>query len=93
MTIENRSLKERHMPQASIGKPPRMTKTDSNHKKSLMHARSGIDKIICHACNQPSHIKYNCPNKHKSMKYIWVPVGTMTNYVGPKQPCVPKISS
>ena len=51
MTIENRSLKERHIPQVSIEKPPMTSKTVSNHKRSLMHAKSRIDKITCHACN------------------------------------------
>ena len=93
MTIENRSLKERHMPQTFIEKPPRMSKTVSNQKKSFIHVRSSIDKIIQHECNQAGRLKFNYPNKHKSLKYIWVPKGTMTNYVGPKLVWVPKISS
>ena len=70
-----------------------MSKIISNHKKSLMHAKSSIDKIICYAYNKVGHLKFNCSTKHKSLKYIWVPKGTMTNYVGPKQVWVPKIIS
>ena len=93
MTIENRSLKERQIPPFFNGKPPMISKKVSNHKKSLMHDRSIIDKNICHACNQAGHVKFNCPIRHKSLKYIWVPKGIMINCIGPKQIWVPKISS
>ena len=78
MTIENRSLKERHIPPVLSEKPPTINKVVSNHKKPFMHARSIVNKNICHACNQADHLEFNCPIKHKSLKYIWVPKGTMT---------------
>ena len=93
MTIENRSLKERHIPQVLIEKPPMISKAVFNYKRSLMQARSSVDKVICHVCNQVDHLKVNCLIRHKSLKCIWVPKRTMTNCIGPKQVWVPKISS
>ena len=72
MTIENRSLKEKHIHQVLIEKPSMISKAISNYKRSLMHARSSVDKVICLACNQAGHLKFNCPIRHKSLKCIWV---------------------
>ena len=70
-----------------------ISKAVFNYKRSLMYARSSIDKVICYACNQADHLKVNCRIRHKSLKCIWALKGTMTNCIEPKQVWVPKISS
>ena len=90
--IENRSLKERHIPHVLKRKPLVMNKKVFNHrKKSFMHTNSFIDKYVCYACNQAGHLKFNCPTKHKGLKCIWIPKGTMTSNVGPKIVWIPKV--
>ena len=93
MTIENRYIKERHIPPVLNRKPPLISKVVSNNKRSFKHTSYIIDKYVCHVCNQAGHLKFNCPTKHKGLKCIWVPKRIMTNYAGPKHVWVPKISS
>ena len=49
ITIENRTHKERHIPPVLSGKPPTISKIVFNHKKPFMHARSIVNKNVCHA--------------------------------------------
>ena len=53
----------------------------------FVKATSSSDhKIVCHYCNQNSHMKYRFPvkrNAYYGVKYIWVLKGTVVNAQGP----------
>ena len=101
MTNKNKILKDKSAPPISIVKPSMHKKNIFKYakryfKKPTMHHVFFNAKYTCHACNQVGHLKYDCPFKRKtlsSIKYIWVPKGTIANNYGPKLVWVPKFSS
>ena len=63
------------------------------YKNYFVKSTSINNQIVCHYCNQGSHMKYKSSVKRKAhyrVKCVWVPKGTIANTQGRKKVWVPK---